>query len=137
MKTMRIAAVLTIAIALASSAAMADIKRHASVPEALLGSWAPTADDCKGDGKQGDGKSVITLAAKDYTSAEMKCSIDWVSETAGPSGPIYSARMRCTRPQAKSPSITNMIMRPNDATRISVGPDFSNLKTYQKCGAKQ
>ena len=132
MTTMRIAAVLIISIALATSAALADIKRHASVPEALLGSWAPSADACKGDGK-----SVITLAAKDYTSTEMKCSVDWVSETAGPKGPIYSARMRCTRPRAQSPSITNLIMRPDDATRISVGPDFNKLTTYQKCDAKQ
>jgi hypothetical protein len=132
MKAMRIAAVVTIAIVMASPAALADIKRHASIPDALLGSWAPTADDCKGDGK-----SVIMLAAKDYSSADMKCSVDWVSETAGPDGPIYSARMRCTRPPAKSPSITNLIMRPGDATRISVGPDFNKLATYQKCGAKQ
>ena len=129
---MRIIGVSIVVIALASQAAMADIKRHASIPEALWGSWAPSQDGCKGDAKP-----VIVLAAKAYTSAEAKCGVDWVSETAGARGPIYSARLRCSSQPSAKASISNVIIRPDDAKQISIGPDFSKLKAYQKCDAKQ
>src|SRR5262249_11682342 len=67
-----------------------------------------------------DDKSVIVMAAKAYTSAEMKCAVDWVSETPGPSGPIYSARLRCTGQPAQPPSMINLIIRPDNAKQVSV-----------------
>ena len=129
---MRIIGVSIVVIALASQTAVADIKRHASIPEALWGSWAPSQDGCKGDAKP-----VIVLAAKAYSTAERKCDVDWVSETAGARGPIYSAHLRCSsKPPAKA-SISNVIIRPDDAKQISIGSDFNKLKTYQKCDAKE
>src|SRR5262245_19638202 len=115
---MRIVGPLIVLIGIASHTAVADVKRHASIPEALQGSWAASADGCKADDT-----SLIVLAAKTYTSAQGDCSVEWVSETAGPRGPIYSARLRCSG----RPSITSLIIRPDDAKQISVGHEFSNL----------
>ena len=130
---MRIVGALIVTIVLASQAALADVKRHASIPETLHGAWAPSAGGCGADDK-----SVIEVAAKTYTSAATKCDVDWVSETAGPRGAIYSAHMRCSSQQpAQQPSVTNLIIRPDTAQQISIGSDFSNLKAYQKCAAKE
>jgi hypothetical protein len=114
---------------LASQPAFADIKRHELVPVALRGSWAPSSDACA----PGD-KSKVVLAAKAYTTAELKCMVDWVSETASPHGANYSVRMRCTEEGAgKPPSVVNLIIRSDNAKQISLGPAFDNLKAYQKC----
>jgi hypothetical protein len=128
---MRITSLLVAVIAIASHGALADIKRHASVPEALQGTWGAGSDGCKPDDK-----SAIILAAKSYTGANAKCSIDWVSETASPKGAIYSAHMRCAAPPAQKASVSNLIIRPDAADQISVGADFSHLTAYQRCPAK-
>jgi hypothetical protein len=128
---MRIASILVVVVVLASSAALADIKRHASVPDALQGTWGAGAEGCKPDDK-----SVIVLAAKSYTGPNAKCSIDWVSETASPRGPTYSAHMQCSAPPAPKASVSNLIIRPESADKISVGADFSHLTAYQRCPAK-
>jgi hypothetical protein len=131
-KAMRIPGALIVVVALASHAAHADIKRHASIPEPLQGSWAADADACKAD----NSKSVIKLAAKTYSSADGDCAVDWVSETPGQRGPIYSAHLRCAgKPPAKA-STTNVIIRPDDAKQISVGLTFGSLKPYQKCATE-
>jgi hypothetical protein len=128
---MRGAAFIVVLAALSSPAALADIKRHASIPEALQGTWGAGADGCKPDDK-----SAIVLAAKTYTGADAKCSIDWVSETAGAKGPFYSAHMRCSAPPAQNASVSNLIIRPDAADQISVGADFKHLTAYQRCAAK-
>jgi hypothetical protein len=128
---MRIASLLIAVVAFTSHAALADIKRHASVPEALQGTWGAGADGCKPDDK-----SLIVLAAKTYTGANVKCSIDWVSETASPRGPTYSAHMQCSAPPAQKASVSNLIIRPDGADKISAGADFSHLTAYQRCPAK-
>jgi hypothetical protein len=125
---MRIAIPLAILIAISSQAAIADIKRHASVPEALQGSWATSADACKSADKSG-----VALAAKTYAGPAGNCTVMWVSETAGPRGAIYSARLRCSNGGTQQSSESNLVIRPDDANQISVGPDFSSLKTYQRC----
>src|SRR5262245_13441916 len=48
-KAMRIIGALIVVSMLASHAAVADVKRHASIPEPLQGSWAVKCDDCKPD----------------------------------------------------------------------------------------
>jgi hypothetical protein len=128
---MRIASILVAVVVLASHAALADIKRHASVPESLQGTWAAGSGGCKADDK-----SVIVLAAKTYSGADTKCSIDWVSETAGPRGPNYSAHMQCPGPAGQKALASNLIIRPDSADRISIGADFSHLAVYQRCPAK-
>lgn len=126
---MRIAIPLIVSIAIPSQAAIADIKRHASVPEALQGSWATSADACKSADK-----SAVALAAKTYAGPAGNCTVMWVSETPGPQGAIYSARLRCPDERAQQGwSESNLVIRPDDTNKVSVGPDFSNLKTYQRC----
>jgi hypothetical protein len=128
---MRGAAFIVVLAVLASPAALADIKRHASIPDSLQGTWGAGADGCKPEDK-----SVIVLAAKTYTGANAKCSIDWVSETASPRGPTYSAHMQCSAAPAQKASVSNLIIRPDSADKISVGADFSHLTAYQRCPAK-
>ena len=127
---MRLAIPLVVSIAISSQAAIADIKRHASVPEALWGSWATSADACKSEDK-----SAVALADKTYVGPAGNCTVMWVSETPGPQGAIYSARLRCPneRTQQQEWSETNLVIRPDDTNKISAGPDFSSLKTYQRC----
>jgi hypothetical protein len=129
---MRIAGIAVALTALAATAVLADIVRHASVPERLLGSWAESADGCGPDDK-----TVIVLSAKAYEGADGKCAVDWVSETAGPRGPIYSARLRCSDPPPGKSPIFDLIIRPDDAKTISVGLNFDSLKVYRKCAAKE
>jgi len=129
---MRIASLLVAVVAFTSHAALADIKRHASVPEALQGTWGAGSGGCKPDDK-----SVIVLAAKTYSGPNAKCSIDWLSETASPKGAIYSAHMRCSAPPAQKASISNLIIRPDATDQISVGADFTHLTAYQRCPAQR
>jgi hypothetical protein len=127
---MRVAGILVVAVAFTPCAALGDIKRHASIPEAVQGTWAVGAGGC-----EPDDKSLIVLTAKTYASGDAKCTVDWVSETAGSRGPIYSARLRCGNPPAQKAS--NLIIRPDGADQISAGADFSHLAAYQRCAAKQ
>jgi hypothetical protein len=129
---MRWVGVLVVVNAFASHAAVADVKRHAAIPEVLQGSWAAGSDGCGSNDK-----SVIVLSAKAYASGEAKCAVAWVSETAGAHGPIYSARLQCPGPPVKKASASNLIIRPEDASRISMGPDFDHLKIYRNCAAKE
>jgi hypothetical protein len=130
---MRATAILAMTMAtFVSHAAVADVKRHASIPEPLRGSWAPSADACKNADK-----SVIALSAKSYAGAEGNCAVLWVSETAGAHGPIYSARLRCANQQSQKRSESNLIIRPDETNQISIGADFNSLKTYQQCPAAE
>jgi hypothetical protein len=126
---MRTAIPLIVLIAISSQAAIADIKRHASVPEALQGSWAASADACKSADKSG-----ISLGANAYVGPAGNCTVLWLSETAGPQGAIYSVHLRCPNDRTQQEwSESDLVVRPDDANQISVGPDFSSLKTYQRC----
>ncbi|MGC2409372.1 MAG: hypothetical protein WA441_05110 [Methyloceanibacter sp.] len=87
----RATGLLAIVALLVSHTATADVKRYKSIPESLWGSWAPSAEACnKAE------KSIIALAAKSYVSSEASCTIDWVSETPGTRGAIYSAHLQCS-----------------------------------------
>ncbi|MCC8979025.1 hypothetical protein [Bradyrhizobium acaciae] len=127
---MRTAIPLVILIAISSQAAIAGVKRHGAVPEALRGSWATSADVCNGADKSG-----VALAAKTYAGPAGSCTVMWVSETPGPQGAIYSAHLRCPnkRTQQQGWSESNLVIRPDDTNKISAGPNFSSLKTYQRC----
>jgi hypothetical protein len=129
---MRIAGLLAAIVALSSQLAVA-VKRHASIPEPLRGSWAPSAEGCKNEDK-----SAVVLSAKAYTGSEGSCSVLSVSETASLRGPTYSVRLQCTNQRAQKRSESNLIIRSDDETnQISIGADFSNLKTYQRCSASE
>jgi hypothetical protein len=131
-----IASLTLIAVLLAYAAAVADIVRHASVPDALRGTWAPSAEDCDRRDKDKD-KSVITLAAKSYDGADGSCAVAWVSETPSPQGPRYSARLQCKATTGQEgASATNVLILPKDQNQVSMGPGFDSLKVYRRCPAK-
>ena len=73
-----------------SGSSLADTVRHLQVPERFWGTWARSPDLCR------DKKSIIVVSEKGYVTPEASCEIQWLTETAGGSGPIYSAHMRCT-----------------------------------------
>src|SRR5262249_35901012 len=84
--------VIVLASLLLSGATLADSVRHLSVPERFWGTWAPSIDLCRDD------KSVFVVSAKGYVTSQANCTIQWLTETAGAEGPIYSAHMRCSNP---------------------------------------
>jgi len=126
--TMRI--IIAFASVLLSGASLADSIRHLSVPERLWGTWAPSADLCS------DSKSTFVVSAKGYVTSQESCTIQWVTETAGADGSIYSAHMRCSNPaEPQDTTELNRIIVPNDRGQLSTGPDFTDLKSYRLCPA--
>jgi hypothetical protein len=107
-RTLRKPIILTACSVLITQSAMYDIVRRSSIPEPLWGKWAFDSNDCIG-------KKGVFIAAQKYVNAGAECAIRAVSETAGRSG-------------AKT-----LIIMPKDATHISVGSDFKDMKTLQKC----
>jgi hypothetical protein len=94
------------------------------------GTWAPSAELCR------DKKSIIAVSPQGYETSQESCAIQWVTETAGRSGPIYSAHMRCTMtatPDQKTE--LNRLIIPQEDGQVSAGPDFNDLKSYQRCPA--
>jgi hypothetical protein len=126
---MRKAALLVFIAAFAPQVASAHVVRHNSIPETYQGTWASDPAACK------DEKAIIVLSAKAYAGPAGSCIIDYVSETAEPRGSTFSARMQCSNPQgqAQKKTIVNLIIRPDGAERISLGPGFDSLKAYQRC----
>jgi len=94
---------------------------------AVLGKWVGPELD----------RSVIELSAKNYVSDEANCTVDWVSETAGARGAIYSAHLHCFSPAQTTGErfVSNLIIWPQDDVRIAVGPDFMRLKIFRRCSA--
>jgi hypothetical protein len=127
-------ALLTITATLfGAQAALADVKRREFIPEALRGSWALSADECKATDKS----AVVVVSAKTYVTPEGSCSVAWVSETPGGRGSIYAADLNCSKPAGNTQKMqsTNVIFIPRDANRVSIGPGFDELKDYQRCSA--
>jgi hypothetical protein len=107
--------------------------RHTTIPESFWGRWAPGTEVCKNADK-----SVIVLSATTYVSSQANCTVDWVAETAGAGGPIYSAHIQCSNRAGKAQRTTsNLIILPKDANQISVGSEFGNLKLYQRCSPNE
>lgn len=109
--------------------AQADVRRLAAIPASFSGSWASTADGCKSR------NDSLTISAKGYVGQQANCNVISVSETAGVQGSIYSSRLQCRNAQTKRARSTTVILRQDLPDRISVGPDFSSLKTYDRCSA--
>ena len=120
--------IIAFASALVSSAALADSVRHLTVPERFWGKWAPSADLC------GDNKSTFVVSAKGYVTSQANCAIQWITETAGADGPIYSAHMRCSSlAEPQETTEVNQIIVSNDRGELSAGPEFKELKRYRLC----
>lgn len=129
MRARRIACLAVLGAALAPMPAVADIVRHTAIPAVLQDRWAPTAEEC------GSEKSVVTLSATRYTGADLDCKVDWVNETAGASGPIYSVHATCAGADGKRPTTATMILVPKAREQMLVGSAFDSLKPYQRCPA--
>ncbi|WP_407528435.1 hypothetical protein [Methylobacterium oryzisoli] len=112
-------------------AATADIKRHKAVPETFWGQWVPVDRSCVKDDQ-----TALSITASAYTGAGSRCTIDWVDETAGRAGPIYSAHMRCATGEQQQPSIANLILVSRENNVVSLGSEFRNLQSYQRCPAE-
>jgi hypothetical protein len=70
-------------------------------------------------------------------TSQESCAIQWVTETAGADGSIYSAHMRCSNPAAPQETTEmNRIIVSNDRGQLSAGSDFKDLKSYRLCPAK-
>jgi hypothetical protein len=120
--------IIAFASALVSSAALADSVRHLTVPERFWGTWAPSVELCRDD------KSTFVVSAKGYVTSQASCTIQWVTETAGADGPIYSAHMRCLSSGAPQETTeVNQVIVSNDRGQLSAGPDFKALKSYRLC----
>jgi hypothetical protein len=131
---MRKFALLAFVCALAPQVVTADVVRHSSVPGTYRGTWAPSAGSC-----ENKDNSAIVLSAKAYKGPEGSCAVISVSKIPGQHGSVYSARLQCSSPGvgAQKKTIVNLIVRPDSATQISLGPSFNSLKVYQRCSANQ
>jgi len=115
--------------ALPSQRADADEIRHTTFPSVLVGRWAPSAELCAAKDK-----SNIAIAADGYSTADGKCSVRWIVETAGSRGPNYAVHAQCEGDgQAAQPDVVNMILRPEGGDKVSIGTSFTDLKPYVRC----
>ena len=121
---------LLLATLLSSQVADAREIRRNDIPEALRGTWATTTDGCKEGGK-----SPIVLSARSYAGPTGSCDVDYVMETPGRGGAVYSARMHCQRAQQQTKTIANLIIRQDDGGQISLGPTFESLAAHRRCPA--
>lgn len=129
-KHMRSAFLLAMTAALGSQLADAREIRRDAIPQAFWGTWATSADSCTG----GD-KPRIVLSARSYTTPAGSCDVDFVMETPGGGGAVYSARMHCPGPQPQTKTIANLIIRPDADGLISLGPTFESLAAHRRCPA--
>jgi hypothetical protein len=115
--------------ALPSQHAGADEIRHTTFPSVLVGRWAPSAELCAAKDK-----SNITVAADGYSTADGKCSVRWIVETAGSLGPNYAVHAQCEGDtQPAKPDVVNRILRPEGGDKVSIGTSFTDLKPYLRC----
>jgi hypothetical protein len=129
---MRATAIAAIAAATFVSHAAVAVKRHASIPEPLRGSWASSTEAC-----QRADKSIIIVSAKTYTSSEANCTVGWVTVTAAARGPMYSAHLQCSKPEEKTRTQSDVIFYPKDNNQISIGSRLGDLKDYHRCSARE
>jgi hypothetical protein len=130
---MRIGPFVIVAALLTASGALASDVRILSLPETVVGAWAPNADACRGSAP---GK--IDITATQHSDPETSCTISWITVTASRDGPVYSARSVCTRTRTGAkdqPSYLVVTPLANNRllVRIADNSDDGKLSTYQKC----
>jgi hypothetical protein len=128
---MRQMTVLAVLAALMSQTARADVVRHSLIPKDLRGQWLAA------EAQPRAARFVINLSAATYQGPRARCTVDWVSQTAGRRGSIYAAHIQCLDPLARGnvKTIANLIIWPVDDDQIKVGPDFENLQIFRRCSA--
>src|SRR5690242_9727728 len=72
-----------------SGVSLADV-RHKSFPPELGGVWTPVTETC-----QAEGGPQITIDGSKLRGPDADCTIEYVVETAVPSGTDYSAHASC------------------------------------------
>jgi hypothetical protein len=131
---MRIGPVVAIlATTLLTTAASASDVRILTLPNSVLGAWAPNADACKGSGKE-----RIEIESKTHKTEDTTCDIAWITVTASRDGPVYSARSICVQTKTgKKLEPSYLVVSPRPDNRLLVRlPNASlegQLVTYQKC----
>jgi hypothetical protein len=82
-------------------------------------------------------ESNIVISEKRYIGSDKNCSVQVIVETAGALGPNYSVRALCAdQSDPSKTNIANLIIRPQNNDRISVGKAFDELKSYHRCPVK-
>ena len=128
----RTAFVLSIISVVIPQAVGADEIRHTTFPNALLGTWAETAQQCAAKDK-----SNIVIEAATYGDADGRCAVRWIVETAGSQGVNYAVHALCTSAsQPAKTQLVNIIIRPQGADAAAMGRSFAELKTYRRCPAQ-
>ncbi len=116
-------------LGLSVQAAYADEIRHASFPNAMLGTWAETAEQCAAKDK-----TNIVIAPNEYRDGGGDCAVRWVVETAGPDGTNYAVHSLCTSASLpEKTQIKDIIVRPLAPDRAAMGRSFGDLKNYLRC----
>jgi hypothetical protein len=127
----RIAVLFLAAPALLSQAAADEIRRT-TIPNAMLGTWAETTEQCATKDK-----SSVSIESTNYGDGSGTCAVRWVIETPGAHGANYAVHALCTSAKDQSKTqIVNIIIRPQGNDRASMGRSFADLKTYQRCPAE-
>jgi hypothetical protein len=121
-------AILAVA-ALTMSPAAADEIRRAAIPSVMLGTWAETSEQCATKDK-----SNVSIESAKYGDGSGTCAVRWVVTTPSPHGTNYAVHALCTSTKDQSKTQTvNIIIRPVDDDRASMGRSFNQLRTYQRC----
>jgi hypothetical protein len=130
-KLMRVTILLAGIAILASQPAIADV-RHSGFPTSLRGTWAPSDELCRGDGK-----SRIVITKRRVVGPKGDCAVEYVAETAAPAGPFYSGHGSCSdREHPDKKSIMNLVIQPRSDARALFGMTLDSLTEYQRCGAQ-
>ena len=126
------AAMLTAAGLVVSQTAKAGDVRHMTIPKDQWGTWALSRDYCTSDDKS----NLITIKEGGSTGPQENCAIQYVVETAGAKGPIFSSHMICSdKADAAKKTAMSFIVIPHGQDSMSVGTDFDSLKTYYRCSS--
>jgi hypothetical protein len=110
--------------------AHADEVRHATFPNAMLGTWAETAEQCAAKDK-----TNIVIEPARYRDGGGDCAVRWIVEiTEGSSGITYAVHSFCISASLPEKTQTkNVIVRPLGPDRAAMGRTFDDLKDYQRC----
>jgi hypothetical protein len=121
------AAVVMAIVGTAAPAKAGDV-RHSTIPKSAWGTWALKPELC---GTNDNSNLYIKEGGASGPSND--CSVEYVVETAGAGGPIYSTHLWCTAKDdpAMKRSMTFIVILRGD--RLTVGDDFDHLTTYDRC----
>jgi hypothetical protein len=121
----RLTVVMTALAILTPGVATADVVRHSAIPEGYRGTWVAGAGT----------EAAIVLSADAYVGPGEKCSVGWVSQTAGAQGSIYATHLRCADPEkgGGNKRVANLIIWPKDSDHIAIGAAFTRLKIFHRC----